>query len=142
MLLNTVYTSLFAFFVLISFLIAYFMDVGPVLRSKVYKPLLTVLFVSTVAGIIYDFMYDAPWTGTFLATAFGEVSISREWWSQGITRSAGFTRESTTAALLTGLVTINLVMLFRGFKLRVMIFLVGVAAVSLTTSKATLGAKL
>ena len=135
--LNGTEESLFTLFMIFPFLAFYFMNFNSSESSFKFYCLLMVIYVITISGIIYDYFYEVPWTGSYLETGYGELKNSREWWTQGFTRSAGFTRESTTAAMLTGLLTIMLVSLSSRRLHKLVILLLSFFAIVLTTSKSS-----
>lgn len=135
---NGLEQSVFALFMVSPLFVFYLVDVAPRESPNSLYSLMLILFIFTVSGIFYDYFYDVPWTGTMLETSYGELENSREWWTQGITRSAGFTRDSTTAAMLTALLAINLMTLKSGAGRKIMLYMLTIAALVCTTSKATI----
>lgn len=66
-----------------------------------YHRLFTYGYLITAASVIYNYFLPMPWVGMSFASATGDVNVSKEWYSGGIQRIAGFARSSTeTSAIL------------------------------------------
>jgi hypothetical protein len=59
------------------------------------------LLAVTVFGVVLNYFMDMPWSGAVFETAAGDMALSKEWTSGGVSRIAGFTRVSWDAAIIT-----------------------------------------
>jgi hypothetical protein len=97
---------------------------------------LAALFVISAVGVYLNAVVGAfPWEGMDYDTAFGSVKSTKIWWSGGERRLSGFTRANYSAASAIGLSGAFLAAYVEGRILKLSIFLFGMPAIYLTTSK-------
>ncbi|HCG94244.1 MAG TPA: hypothetical protein DEX20_01315 [Halieaceae bacterium] len=136
---NGVVPALFSVFMLTPFVASALVSDRLVLLMSSSGPLIPVLFSVAFVGVVLDYFYPMPWSGATMITMFGEIENSREWWTQGLTRSAGFTRVSTTSATLLALLGVILVSREKtGVISNTLVVFVTLMGLALTTSKVTL----
>lgn len=94
------------------------------------------LFVISAIGVYLNAIVGAfPWEGMDYDTAFGSVKSTKIWWSGGERRLSGFTRANYSAASAIGLSGAFLAAYVENRPLKIFIFLIGMPAIYLTTSK-------
>lgn len=102
-------------------------------------PYVTGLWLGAAAGVIYDFYAETPWTGFEYELGGAAVSSSREWWTYGVERVAGFSRASYEVAGHLLFLALPIVLLRRGWFLKSLLWIATGALIALTTTKKTLG---
>lgn len=104
-------------------------------RISIFEGVLFFFAISTATGVVLNSIVGKfPWEGLTYETSFGVVSTTKEWWTDGERRLAGFARASYDAAMILGLTAaLILPQKKRGFALCIGgVFL---ASTYLTTSK-------
>lgn len=94
------------------------------------------LYYITAFGVLIDYFFEMPWSGATFNSAVGEVTVSREWTSGGLNRTAGFGRSSTeTAAFLAILAAPTLTNLRNRNTHCFIFYIANMALIALTTTK-------
>lgn len=98
--------------------------------------LISVFYAITALGVVIDFLFDMPWAGATFSSAVGEVTVSREWTSGGMSRTAGFGRSSTETAAFLAILAAPILVNSRLTPLKCIAFyLLNLALISATTTK-------
>lgn len=98
------------------------------------------LWGAALAGVILNFFYEVPWTGTELDVLGQTVEGSRDWTTQGISRLAGFSRASFAVASQLLLLSLLMLPYLRWRTIRLLCWVITGIAIVVTTTKATIGA--
>jgi hypothetical protein len=95
------------------------------------------IFVVTSLGVIANKIYGVfPWEGADFESAFGTSQVSKVWWVEGgVRRLAGLTRASTLAACAIGVTGAAMMLQWRNWLGRMVVFSLGIVSIYLTTSK-------
>jgi hypothetical protein len=105
-------------------------------HERLFSNFLALLFVGSVIGVYLNAVLGAfPWEGMEYDTAFGAVKGTKVWWAGGARRLAGFARASYSAASVIGICGVFLSAYLERPLLKWLVFLVGMPAIYLTTSK-------
>lgn len=94
-------------------------------------------FIVTCTGVIADFLFGPfSWLGSTFESSFGSGVVAREWWIEGgVRRLAGFTRASTSAAVIIALSGSYLLVVLSSPFHRLAVAVFGAVCIYLTTSK-------
>lgn len=109
--------------------------------SKVFARLLpftVIIWAIAVMGVLLDVFVSLPWEGSGYSIGEIWVSASREWYTSGIPRLAGFSQGSIAAAnqiLFFGILVLTLI---KGAWWRFLVWLISLSAILLTTMKTPL----
>lgn len=131
------FQALFGFKIFVSLLFG--VAVYPLVRQR-FTYLLIILacfYLITVTGVFFNYsLQKFPWEGVNYETAFGTVSGTKEWWTNGgIRRLPGLARSSFDAAMISGISGFACLILFKNLWYRILITLITLTAIFLTTTK-------
>lgn len=105
-------------------------------KENLFARFMWALFIVSSIGVYINAVVGAfPWEGMDYDTAFGSVKNTRVWWAGGERRLSGFTRANYSAASAIGLSGVFLAAYVKNRAFKILIFLVGMPAIYLTTSK-------
>jgi hypothetical protein len=127
-----------AFGLKIFMFIPYGMAMWPLVRRRIGRTLTiaSVMFGITLAGVAVNFsLGQMPWEGVEYQTAFGAISTTRMWWTEGISRLPGFARTSFDAAMILGITGLLTLLKFQRLMAQMAIVGGAIAGIVLTTSK-------
>lgn len=97
------------------------------------------MFGLTVTGIAINYFIEMPWKGELFDSAVGEVAVTREWTTGGVSRLSGFARASFDAStFLTVLGSAIALIPTLDRKYRALVIGTTIFAVYATTSKGSL----
>lgn len=102
-------------------------------------PFIALLWATAAVGVVFDYLWDMPWTGLTYQLVETEIEGSREWTTFGVERVAGFARASFAAADQLLLLALPLMFFSRSRILRILIWLTTGMLIYLTTTKKTGG---
>lgn len=130
--------AMFALFIIIPFIYGLFFpyliqNISPALLKAINR-----LFIISSIGIVYTFLFVAPWVGFSYELFVGDIESNRQWWSGGFIRSSGFTRISHIAASLIAFLSITMLLYYKRKPTRLLIFIITILMIFLTTSKTVL----
>jgi hypothetical protein len=132
---NTLFSTLFGLKILSVFLLGLASAEAVASKNETFHKILICFVIFSIAGVYLNYFYGKlPWEGISYDTAFGEVSTTKEWWSSGSRRLAGFARASYDAAMIIGLGGTILIATKRRWVILIGGLVIG-SAVYLTTSK-------
>jgi hypothetical protein len=127
-----------AFGLKIFMFIPYGMAMWPLVRQRldVAMTFASLMFALTLAGVFANFFLERmPWEGLEYETAFGDVSTTRLWWMNDVSRLPGFTRSSFKAAMILGITGLMAMLKFSRPLAQIAIATAALTAIVLTTSK-------
>jgi hypothetical protein len=127
-----------AFGLKIFMFIPYGMAMWPLVRQRldVAMTFASLMFAITLAGVFANFFLERmPWEGLEYETAFGDVSTTRLWWMNDVSRLPGFTRSSFKAAMILGITGLMAMLKFSRPLAQIAIATAALTAIVLTTSK-------
>ena len=92
--------------------------------------------MASLAGLALDRYTDLPWKGYSYTVGGTELSANTAWTSEDMDRPAGFSRMSSSLAIIISILSLYLMATLRSKLLGLVICVIGLAGVILTTSKA------
>jgi len=96
-------------------------------------------WASAIVGVIVNYFVHFPWTGSTFEVLGQQSDVARGWTTNGLERLAGFSRASFTAANEIAVFGILLVSRPKTrWTVRVIVWILSLAAVALTTTKTAL----
>lgn len=95
---------------------------------------------ASLAGIALDLLTTVPWKGYTYSMGGVEISGNRAWSAYGLDRIAGFSRMSSSLAIMLAIFSLYLGSFRLPLLLRGLIYLVALAGIVLTTNKSSAGA--
>ncbi|SEH08554.1 hypothetical protein [Candidatus Venteria ishoeyi] len=103
------------------------------------KPYIIALWLLAIIGVLLDYYYTLPWTGSEYQFVGANIEGSRQWVYLGVERLAGFGRISFATAIQILLLGIFLVVMIDSWWFRMFIWLIGGGVIVLTTTKTVVG---
>ena len=114
---------------------------APVLlrHDRYTRRVLAILFLISISGVILESFVALPWVGLSYSLGGVDIEGAREWQTSGGTaRLSGFARASFDVAGQILIYAALLVLQIRQGVLRILVWILAIAAISLSTSKGTL----
>jgi len=136
---NGVISSLFSFYTWTPLWALFFIDHN-IFSDKIFEKVIRYVFLITVIGVFLDTMIEFPWVGFELEILGTNVEGNREWWTAGVSRISGFTRMSAHTAIIIMVSSIYLLYGYRNNYIKIFLYLLTLACLILTTTKAAIGA--
>lgn len=99
-------------------------------------------FVASVIGVFLDYRLDLPWSGFQYELAGVVIEGTRKWTTFGVERVAGFARASFEVGSIILISSLFSVSFVKSWLLKLIMWLVGFAAIALTTAKGIVAAYL
>nr|WP_294972008.1 hypothetical protein [uncultured Pseudomonas sp.] len=93
--------------------------------------------VASLAGIVLDILGNVPWKGYTYSMGGVEISGNRAWSAYGLDRIAGFSRMSSSLAIMLSIFSLYLGSFRLPLLVRGLIYLVALAGIVLTTNKSS-----
>lgn len=95
---------------------------------------------ASLAGIAVDMLVNVPWKGYSYSMGGVEISGNRAWSAYGLDRIAGFSRMSSSLAMMLAIFSLYLGSFRLPVLLRGLIYLLALVGIVLTTNKSSAGA--
>jgi hypothetical protein len=120
--------------------VPFYIGIIVVLRRKEERVfgLIPALWAIAVVGVVFNYFVPVPWTGTSYSVLGLEVQASLEWKAYEFDRIAGFSRGSFAAANQIAIFCSLLLAMPMRRSLKLLIWLLSVATITITTSKTPL----
>lgn len=96
--------------------------------------------IASLAGIALDLTINVPWKGYTYSMGGVEISGNRSWSAYGLDRIAGFSRMSSSLAMMLAVFSLYLGSFRLILPIRGLIYLVALVGIVLTTNKSSAGA--
>lgn len=105
-------------------------------RTEQYHKLFNIAYIISAAGVLYNYFLPMPWTGMTFASAAGDVTINKEWYTAGIQRIAGLARSSTETSAILAILSAPLITSRKtNIYCKLTIYITTLALISITTTK-------
>ena len=96
--------------------------------------------IASLIGVALDMYTNVPWKGYSYVIGDTELSGNKAWGSGGIDRLAGFSRDSTTLAVMIALFSLFMAAFIHSRLLRILLYVAALTGIVLTTNKSTAAA--
>lgn len=96
--------------------------------------------IASLIGVALDLFTQVPWKGYSYMLGDTELSGNKAWGSGGIDRLAGFSRDSTTLAVMIALFSLFMAAFIRSRLLRLLLYVAAITGIVLSTNKSTAAA--
>ncbi|MDN6856560.1 hypothetical protein QO207_08165 [Pseudomonas sp. CAN2814] len=110
------------------------------MHRKAVAWIIAFCFLASLAGIALDLLISVPWKGYSYSMGGVEISGNRAWSAYGLDRIAGFSRMSSSLAMMLVIFSLYLGSFRLPTLLRGLIYLTALVGIVLTTNKSSAGA--
>nr|WP_019366441.1 hypothetical protein [Pseudomonas luteola] len=131
----TIENLIFALFIYAPFLFGLLCGSYLAQRSKWFGWIVAGYFLASLAGIGLDLLTTVPWKGYSYSVGGNELSANKAWSADGTDRLAGFSRMSTSLAMMIALYALYLNAVLRSTLLRIILFVAAFGGIFLSTNK-------